>query len=133
MTIPNTEALHRHINQNGVRPGTKKLAQFIKACELRGMPKLYEQDGKGDETIAFVKLFDPTGSWTWFLTEFSAVAPDGIPNLAFGLVYGHETELGYVSLEELSQIRGALGLGIEIDVFFLPMTLKEIRAKKGSA
>ena len=44
-------------------------------------------------TSVHVERFDPCGSWTWYLTEFSPVVPDGVPHLGFGLVDGHEAEL----------------------------------------
>ncbi len=125
-TIPETEPLREYINQNGVRPGPRKLEQFKKAFALRGTPKLYKQDGKGKDAIVYVKIFDPCGAGTWFLTEFSEVAPDGYPNLAFGYVTGlGRGEFGYVSVEELSTVKGALGIGLEIDTDFLPQTLRQ--------
>lgn len=87
------------------------------------IPKLYEQDGKGDEAIAHVKLFTPDSNWTWFVTEW-----DG-EDRCFGLVKGFETELGYFSLSELKAVRGPMGLPIERDKFWKPKTLREI--KKG--
>jgi len=30
------------------------------------LPALYSQDGKGGETIAYVKYFTPDSSWTWY-------------------------------------------------------------------
>jgi hypothetical protein len=77
-----TETLERHIKQNGVRPGLQKLAQFKAALSLRGTPFLYSQDEKGEDAIAHVKIFDPCGRWTWYLTEW-----DGADE-AFGLVGG---------------------------------------------
>src|SRR6266487_5652898 len=94
-----TETLERHINQNGVLPGSQKLAQFQQALRLRGTPPLYSQDGQGDEAIVYVKIFDPSGSWTWYLTEW-----DGAQE-AFGLVRGNDCELGYVSLAELASLQ----------------------------
>jgi len=76
-----------------------------------------------DDGIARVKLFDPTGSWTWYLSEYDAVA-DGV---AFGLVIGLEVEYGYVSLHELAALRGRFGLPIERDVHFKPAPLAELR------
>ena len=108
--------------QNGVQPGPKKLAQFHEIFELTGTPKLYAQEGKGDEALVHVKLFDPTGSWTWFVTEF-----DPTENTAFGLVNGHETEVGYIDINELANIRGRMGIGIEIDMHFKPQTLAACR------
>jgi DUF2958 family protein len=64
-----------------------------------------------------VKLFTPGGSATWLLTELT---PDA--GLAFGLcdLGCGEPELGYVSLIELSAIRGPLGLPVERDLRFVP-------------
>lgn len=90
----------------------------------KDLPKLYAQDGKGDQAIAHVKYFDPCGSWTWYATEF-----DG-EDTFFGLVDGFEMELGYFSLSELKNYRGRLGLGIERDLHWTPQTLAEIKAKK---
>ena len=33
------------------------------------LPKLYAQDGKGDEAIVYVKFFTPDSNWTWYATE----------------------------------------------------------------
>jgi Protein of unknown function (DUF2958) len=73
---------------------------------------------KGDDALDFkpvVKLFTPDAQCTWLLTELD---PDG--GLAFGLCdlgLGCP-ELGYVSLIELSTVRGKLGLPIERDRHF---------------
>lgn len=68
--------------QNGIRPGPVKLGQFRECCTLAGLPPLYSQENVEDPLV-LVKVFDPAGSWTWFLTEWD---PDH--NLAFGLVIG---------------------------------------------
>ncbi len=44
----------------------------------------------------------------------------------FGLVDGHERELGYVSLNEITSIRGPMGLVIERDLFWSPKKLGDI-------
>ena len=73
---------------------------------------------KGDDALDFkpvVKLFTPDAQCTWLLTELD---PDG--GLAFGLCdlgLGCP-ELGYVSLAELSTVRGKLGLPVERDRHF---------------
>ncbi|GAI13029.1 unnamed protein product [marine sediment metagenome] len=84
------------------------------------LPKLYEQDGKGLNSIAYIKFFTPDSNWTWYVTEF-----DG-KDLFFGLVDGFEKELGYFSLSELESVRGPLGLKIERDLHFVPTTLEEL-------
>ena len=60
-----------------------------------------------------VKFFDPTGSWTWYATEY-----DQDTKTLFGLVDGHYKEFGDFSLEELESVKGAFGLGIERDRYF---------------
>ena len=64
-----------------------------------------------------------TASWTWFITEFNEAE-----NTAFGLVNGHEAEVGYIDLNELATARGRMGIGIEIDMHFKPQTLGACRA-----
>ena len=86
----------------------------------RVLPKLYEQESKGLNAIAYVKFFTPDSSWTWYATEF-----DG-EDTFFGLVDGFDKELGYFSLSELENVRGPLGLKIERDLYFKPTTLKKL-------
>jgi len=89
------------------------------------LPKLYANEGKKPEDIPIiVKFFDPTGSWTWYATEF-----DG-KDTFFGFVRGDDNELGYFSLSELESIKGPWGLGIERDLYFGKHTLKECMEKQ---
>jgi len=88
---------------------------------LRQLPKLYAQDTKGDDAIAYCKFFTPDAHWTWYATEF-----DG-DDTFFGYVVGDFPELGYFSLSELKQIRGCLGLPVERDRFFRPTPLRELK------
>lgn len=61
-----------------------------------------------------VKLFCPWGAAAWLLSELDD------DNVAFGLcdLGMGEPELGYVSLDELTAIRGPFGLKIERDLWF---------------
>ena len=97
----------------------KLLTQEIR----KKLPQLYEQESKGGDAIVYVKFFFPVGSWSWFATEGSEEEDDFI---FFGLVDGHEKELGYFSLNELQSVKGPLGLPIERDLYWKPKTLKEI-------
>lgn len=72
--------------------------------------------------IAYVKLFNPTGTGTWYLTEL-----DPETNVAFGLAGIHEWELGYIDLNELAAFKGQFGLGIEKDRWFDHTPLKAIQ------
>lgn len=70
-----------------------------------------------------VKLFNPVGPGTWFLTELE-------PNssLAFGLcdLGMGEPEIGYVCLDELAGLKLLAGLGIEQDIHWTASkTLRE--------
>lgn len=83
---------------------------------LKSLPKLYSGDNKGLSNLKFyVKLFTPDSCWTWYLAEF-----DPETGIAFGLVHGFESELGYFSLDEITQVKGPLGLPVERDRSFLP-------------
>lgn len=68
-----------------------------------------------DITFAKVKIFDPTGSWTWYV-----VAYDPDTRIAYGLVDGFEKEWGDFSFEELVAIRGRFGLPLERDLHWTP-------------
>jgi hypothetical protein len=82
-----------------------------------------DQDGTKDFK-AVLKLFDPTGASTWYLSELN---PDD--NIAFGLcdLGVGCPELGYVSLDELSNLKVKMGLGIERDLYFTPKTFDELQ------
>lgn len=70
--------------------------------------------------LAIVKFFTPDSNWTWYASEF-----DGEDRF-FGLVAGFDVELGYFLPSELQSARGPLGLAIEHDIHFKPLTLKEL-------
>ncbi|MBE0651671.1 MAG: DUF2958 domain-containing protein [Bacteroidales bacterium] len=67
------------------------------------------------DPIVIVKYFNPSGAGTWYATEY-----DETTKIFFGYVsiFGDwNDEWGYFSLEELENVRGALGLGIERDMY----------------
>lgn len=74
------------------------------------LPPLYATENAADP-IAYVKLFTPDSSFTWYVVEY-----DPEQRLCFGLVVGRERELGYFSLTELEALRGPLGLPVERDL-----------------
>jgi hypothetical protein len=90
-------------------------------AELAKLPALYSQDGKGEEAVAHVKFFHPASNWTWFMTELDQVTGE-----AFGLVCGHEVELGYFNLNEMRAVV-VRGLRIEKDRHWMPKSLAECR------
>lgn len=71
--------------------------------------------------LPVVKYFDPCGAATWIITELTPTEGEGVePDILFGLCdLGMGCpELGYVSLSELEEVTGRLGLGIERDLYF---------------
>jgi hypothetical protein len=100
------------------------------------LPHLYSQENKGLEALAQVKFFTPDADWTWYASEGTPVDENGyydtdkekVDFFFFGLVAGHEIELGYFALSELEQGRGPLGLPIECDLAFQPTSLRELKA-----
>jgi len=86
------------------------------------LPALYSTEKLGDEAIAQVKFFTPDSGYTWYVTEF-----DG-EDICFGLVAGHELELGYFSVAELETVRGPLGLPIERDLYYEAKPIGELIA-----
>lgn len=89
------------------------------------VPALYATEGTADPVVR-CKFFTPDSSWTWYVLEYSAVAPDGAERLCFGLVDGHEKELGYFDLASLEGVRGPMGLKIERDLYFVPCPLSKV-------
>jgi len=68
------------------------------------------------------KFFDPCGSWTWYLMNQDPEDSDYL----WGIVKGHEVEVGSFSLSELERYRGQFGLSIERDLSFRPMMAKKV-------
>lgn len=82
------------------------------------------QENKGGNAKVLVKYFNPTGVGTWYITE-----ADKLENNKY-LFYGYchlgddqFAELGYVSQEELENIKLPFGLTIERDLY-LPKDIK---------
>jgi|TARA_R100000482_G_scaffold121927_1_gene68653 hypothetical protein len=87
--------------------------------------KLIENHKAQDGTKEFkaeVKLFNPTGAGTWYLSEL-----DPETNIAYGLCHIHDFDFGSVSLNELSEFKGQFGLGIERDKYFTPKSFEECK------
>jgi len=89
--------------------------------------KNYEVNKDKAETVehkVVLKLFNPTGLGTWYLSEY-----DPETRLAFGLSCLQEKELGDVSMDEIQDFKGRFGLGIERDIMFESnkLTLEECR------
>lgn len=72
-------------------------------------------DGHDHEPVC--KLFTPDANATWLLTECDPDEPDrlfGLCDPGLGC-----PELGFVSLAEIMEVRGALGLPVKRDITFV--------------
>ena len=85
------------------------------------IPKLYETENILNP-ICQIKLFTPDSIWEWYIIEISIDM-----DICYGYTKGFEGELGYFSLNELDEIRGNLGLKVEIDSSFTPISLASVR------
>lgn len=87
------------------------------AERIATMPVTYQQDGKGEDAIVYLHYF--RGNMDWHITEKDK---DGGVEQAFGLAnIGYGGELGYISIEELTENN------VEIDLYWKPKTLGECR------
>ncbi len=91
------------------------------ALLVTAMPVTYDQEGAGDEAIASLHYFN-AGS-DWYINEKDI---DGGVTQAFGYaVLNGDTEnaeLGYISISEL------VANGAELDLYWMPKSLREIKA-----
>lgn len=93
----------------------------------KALPALYSQEQVSDP-ICTLKFFLPDADWTWFIIEGSE-QEDG-DWMFFSKVVNHicpDGELGYVMLSELEQVKGALGLGVERDIYWIPKPISQIK------
>ena len=89
---------------------------------LDTMPKVYEQDGLGDNAIAHLHYF--TGSQDWYITERDTSEEQ---LQAFGLAdFGDGGEMGYISISEL------ISHGVELNLYWKPRTLSAIKQRKAA-
>ncbi len=104
------------------------LLKKVKALEHRLPPIKSQSEKEACDVPIICKFFDPTGSWTWYVTEGEKRGDEDY--LFFGLVRGFEKELGYFCLSELMEVKGRMGLGIEMDLHFRNLFLSEAQAKQ---
>lgn len=130
--IPGTWAIRPEYVASARKMATPNRGHKLLPAEIASkMPPLYAQDGKGNDAIIYVKFFSPYSGWRWYATEY-----DPVDRLFFGLVVGHESELGYFSLDELenaSGMNGTLPL-VERDLYFGEgNTIGDVRSGKTSS
>ncbi len=75
--------------------------------------KVYQSKPLAEQEVV-AKFFDPIGSWTWYLLNQDPENTDYL----WGIVKGHEVEIGSFSLCELESLAQHRILGIERDLSF---------------
>ena len=90
--------------------------------QLKSIPELYASTILKDPICRF-KIFLPNSNWTWYIIEINK--EDN--NTCYGFVDGLEKELGYFTLSELENLKGAFGLKVELDTSFKPTKLSKIK------
>lgn len=103
---------------------SRKHKLLTKELENR-FAKVGRQETVPDPTV-IAKFFSPYSNWTWYATEYN---PED--RRFFGYVVGFESELGYFSLDELSELTGpgpfkALP-GVERDLYFSECLLSKVK------
>ena len=101
------------------------MGKLLTQTQLSALPDLYTTEDVKDP-LCHIKLFTPDSNWTWYLIELSKKDKA----TCFGYVIGLESELGYFSLQELEEVRGSLGLCVEIDTSFTPTLLSIVKGGK---
>ncbi len=79
--------------------------------QLKGIPALYEQDGKGDKAKVHLRVCIPRSGYEWLITEF-----DPEQELFFGFACLNDpemAELGYISKLELEELGSQYNLTVE--------------------
>lgn len=90
------------------------ITDAIRAVLLANGERFAEDPGFDPQPV--VKLFTPDGGATWLLASLDPEDSDiafGLCDLGLGF-----PELGTVSLAEIQEVRGVLGLPVERDRFF---------------
>lgn len=95
------------------------------AERINTMPQTYDQDGKADQATVYLHYF--FGGSDWYITEKDKEGPGTTQAFGFAILNGdlEMAELGYISIEEITEIGG------ELDMYFDPCTLAEVKAKHG--
>ena len=85
------------------------------------MPKTYEQDGKGKDAIAYLHYFK--NGCDWYITERD-MEQEQLQAFGLACLNGDYPEIGYISIVEL------LSIGAELDLYWMPKTIREIEKEK---
>jgi len=90
----------------------------------------FQQVGRQEDNqdpLVIAKFFNPTGSGTWYATEYN---PQDKTFFGYVSIFNDwNDEWGYFSLIELESLKGPFSLGIERDIYFSPTPISKIISK----
>lgn len=92
-----------------------KLQEFSERILI--MPKVYEQDNRGEEAVAYLHYF--RGGNDWYITERD-MTREQLQAFGVASLLGHYPESGYISVAEL------IARGVELDLHFEPTVLSAL-------
>lgn len=119
--------------------GNSQLSAMLKACKgeegeyfktmieelknkIDGMPKTYETEGIGDAAPVSLHYF--LGGSDWYIIERDC-ENEQLQAFGFACLNGDKrnAEFGYICIEEL------IRLNVELDLYYKPQTIKDIKIK----
>ena len=80
------------------------------------------------DPIVILKLFDPCGRWTYYVTEYKPKTKEIYGYCISGLGSDCD-EWGYADLNEIEKVVNVLGLHMERDRYFNEMPISKILKK----
>ena len=73
------------------------------------------------------KFFNPAGAGTWYAISYD---PETREFFGFVSIFGdHCDEWGFFSLDEMQEVKGSLGIGLERDLYFEPTPISKVCPK----
>lgn len=88
--------------------------------------KQYPLGSDIDTQMVIAKIFNPYGSWTWYLLNANPDEAED-PDYLWAIVKGYEIEIGSVSLKELESVRvPPFDMLLERDLYFKPLSAREV-------
>jgi hypothetical protein len=95
-----------------------KFVEIAKA--INDMPKVYGQDGKGDDAVVYLHYFK--GGSDWYITEKDS-EEEQLQAFGYAILNNDKqnAELGYINIEEL------IRLNVELDLYWRTKTLGQVK------
>lgn len=103
------------------RKGQQRMEYWLPESIKELLVAEHKRSDEDKTRLAVIKYFNPTGSGTWWFSEYDPEYED-----FYGLAEIHEREYGYTHMPELRDLRVRFGLWIERDYHWIPKKLDEI-------